>query len=160
MKRKLFIYPALFLAVVFVISGCSTTPKKQQEEEIKGIKAQVDTLQTRVETVEAKQAEVEQAIAGRSQDELGSEEKSRTNFDIKPRSGKSKERTMEIQAALKNAGFYSGKIDGVSGKGTRRAIKKFQKTNGLTADGVVGKRTWELLSKYAQDSGSSGEVAK
>ncbi len=56
----------------------------------------------------------------------------------------------EIQNALKNAGFYRGKIDGQIGTQTKEAIKKFQEANKLNADGVMGSRTWELLSKYLE----------
>ena len=51
----------------------------------------------------------------------------------------------DIQQALKNAGLYKGAIDGKIGPGTRRAITEFQQQNGLTADGKVGKKTWEKL---------------
>lgn len=53
-----------------------------------------------------------------------------------------------IQKALKNAGVYTGKIDGVLGPKTKKAIESFQKANGLTADGKVGKKTWQKLSSY------------
>ncbi len=55
-----------------------------------------------------------------------------------------------IQTALKNAGFYSGTIDGKIGKKTKEAVKEFQKANELKADGVVGKQTWIKLQKYIQ----------
>ena len=54
----------------------------------------------------------------------------------------------EIQAALKNAGFFKGVIDGKIGTQTKEAIKKFQEANGLNPDGNVGSKTWSLLSKY------------
>lgn len=54
----------------------------------------------------------------------------------------------EIQTALKNAGFYKGEPDGQIGSATKEAIRKFQEANGLTADGVMGSRTWEKLSEY------------
>ncbi|MEM7817114.1 MAG: peptidoglycan-binding domain-containing protein [Candidatus Aenigmatarchaeota archaeon] len=53
-----------------------------------------------------------------------------------------------MQRALRNAGFYKGPIDGKIGPQTKNAIKEFQKANGLVPDGVVGRRTWEKLSKY------------
>ena len=53
-----------------------------------------------------------------------------------------------IQAALKNAGFYKGKIDGDIGPLTKKAIREFQAENNLTADGKVGPKTWAALSKY------------
>jgi murein L,D-transpeptidase YcbB/YkuD len=54
----------------------------------------------------------------------------------------------KVQAALKNAGFYSGAIDGKIGSKTREAIRAFQAGNGLKADGVVGPGTWEKLKKH------------
>jgi len=64
---------------------------------------------------------------------------------------KSKDRTKQIQAALKKAGFYKGEIDGKVGLQTKTAIKAFQKSKGLTADGIVGQRTWEETSKYLKN---------
>ncbi len=53
-----------------------------------------------------------------------------------------------IQIALQKAKFYKGAIDGVIGPMSKKAIKDFQKANGLKADGVVGKATWQELMKY------------
>ena len=41
---------------------------------------------------------------------------------------------------------------------TREAVKEFQRVNGLTDDGVVGKRTWGKLKAYADLSATSGEL--
>ncbi len=54
----------------------------------------------------------------------------------------------QIQRALKSAGFYEGPIDGKIGAKTKAAIIKFQKANGLKADGIVGKRTSAELNRY------------
>lgn len=51
----------------------------------------------------------------------------------------------EIQQALKNAGLYMGAVDGKLGPASKRAVTEFQQQNGLTADGKVGKKTWEKL---------------
>lgn len=64
---------------------------------------------------------------------------------------KSIDRIKKIQQALKNAGFYKGDIDGKIGPKTKMAIKAFQKSKGLIADGVVGQKTWDELSKYFKD---------
>ena len=53
-----------------------------------------------------------------------------------------------IQQALKNAGLYEGKIDGISGSGTRKAVESFQSQNGLKSDGKVGPMTWQKLKEY------------
>lgn len=47
----------------------------------------------------------------------------------------------EIQSRLKKWGYYEGKVDGIFGKETRNAVIKFQKNNGLDADGIVGAKT-------------------
>ena len=56
----------------------------------------------------------------------------------------------QIQEALKNAGYYEGEVDGKIGPRTKTAIKDFQADNGLTSDGVAGRRTKEKLIKYLQ----------
>ena len=56
--------------------------------------------------------------------------------------------TQSIQTALKNAGFYTGKIDGNLGPQTKRAIRNFQAKNSLSIDGKVGPKTWEKLQPY------------
>ena len=47
----------------------------------------------------------------------------------------------EVQRRLKQWGYYTGAVDGVFGAGTKKAVIAFQKKNGLTADGIVGKST-------------------
>lgn len=54
----------------------------------------------------------------------------------------------DIQKALKNAGLYAGKVDGVLGPKTKNAIEAFQKQNNLKADGKVGPKTWDKLKTY------------
>ena len=57
----------------------------------------------------------------------------------------------KLQRALKAAGVYSGKIDGVYGKGTTAAVKAYQKKHGLTQDGVAGRVTLKTL--FGEDAG-------
>ena len=58
-----------------------------------------------------------------------------------------------LQTALKNQGYYSGKIDGIYGKGTEKAVKAFQRKNGLKADGIAGPQTQAKL--YANSGAAS-----
>ena len=63
-----------------------------------------------------------------------------------------------IQTKLKNWGYYSGSVDGVYGKETEDAVRKFQKQNGLTPDGVTGSATLKALGMPAEDNNGSGDV--
>ncbi|MFH1062942.1 MAG: peptidoglycan-binding domain-containing protein [Candidatus Omnitrophota bacterium] len=62
---------------------------------------------------------------------------------------------VDVQRALHNAGFDIGSIDGKMGPKTKKAIQNFQKENNLTADGIVGKKTWAALKLYIGESKTS-----
>lgn len=49
--------------------------------------------------------------------------------------------TKTIQTKLKRWGYYTGAVDGIYGTKTKQAVKYFQRKNGLTVDGIVGKKT-------------------
>src|SRR4029079_4105810 len=48
----------------------------------------------------------------------------------------------DLQEALKALGYDPGSIDGVFGATTDAAVKAFQQAKGISADGVVGRKTW------------------
>ncbi len=61
-----------------------------------------------------------------------------------------------VQQRLKELGYYTSSVDGVYGNGSIAAVKAFQKNNGLTADGLAGTRTFQVLfSSSAIPAGSS-----
>jgi len=55
------------------------------------------------------------------------------------------ERVKVLQKRLGAIGFDAGVPDGIFGRGTRKAVKRFQKVARLKPDGVVGPVTWEAL---------------
>ncbi|MCI6831474.1 MAG: peptidoglycan-binding protein, partial [Clostridiales bacterium] len=62
-----------------------------------------------------------------------------------------------LQQNLKTLGYYSGSITGNFGSLTKEAVYNFQKSTGLTADGVAGTKTLAMIaSKLAGGSSSSG----
>lgn len=62
----------------------------------------------------------------------------------------------QIQTKLKDWGYYNGGVDGIYGNKTFEAVKKFQKKNGLTADGIAGEKTLAALGiKNSSNSSSS-----
>lgn len=68
--------------------------------------------------------------------------------------GSSGQTVKEVQQKLINWGYMEGSADGIFGAKTYDAVVKFQKNNGLTADGLVGRDTYRALGlmKYAGDA--------
>ena len=60
-----------------------------------------------------------------------------------------------IQTKLKRWGYYTGAVDGIYGPKTKAAVKSFQKKNGLTADGIVGKKTAAALGMSLSNTDNS-----
>lgn len=50
-----------------------------------------------------------------------------------------------MQTKLINWGYLTGKADGIFGAKTKAAVVKFQRNNGLTADGIVGTKTAQAM---------------
>ena len=59
---------------------------------------------------------------------------------------------LKAQEILFNMGLYEGKIDGILGKGTRAAVRKFQFKHKLPADGYVAKG---LVQRLEMDNTSA-----
>jgi peptidoglycan hydrolase-like protein with peptidoglycan-binding domain len=56
-----------------------------------------------------------------------------------------------MQQALSDQGFLTGNADGIFGRGTEQAVKQFQQSHGLTADGLAGNAT--LTALYGVETG-------
>ncbi|MFA4927607.1 MAG: peptidoglycan DD-metalloendopeptidase family protein [Patulibacter sp.] len=57
-----------------------------------------------------------------------------------------------LQVAMKAVGLYTGRVDGVTGPRTLRAVVRFQRGKKLTADGVAGPRTRKRLGRRGTPS--------
>lgn len=122
---------AVLLVSFLFIAGCASTPVKEETGSIPSASGSgVQQLQARIAQLEGENLSLRQELEETKQAE------------VRMPTGK------EIQSALKNAGFYSGNIDGAIGTQTKEAIKKFQAANNLNPDGSVGSRTWEKLSEH------------
>lgn len=138
--KAVFFY-AVFSILLLNILGCATARQGNR-----GLEMQ--RLQMRVSELEKRLQEKEEEIYG-LENELMKTKKTKTAKKTSDENPKTLACTAKnIQTALKNAGFYKGPVDGKIGKGTKRAIKDFQNAHGLSADGVVGKKTWSVLAEY------------
>jgi hypothetical protein len=57
----------------------------------------------------------------------------------------SKEAVLQLQETLIELGYNPGPVDGIFGKRTAAALKKFQQDHGLSCTGTVDEKTKELL---------------
>lgn len=61
----------------------------------------------------------------------------------------------KIQQRLKNWDYYKGTVDGIYGTKTKKAVIAFQKNHNITADGICGPKTLELIGLPTGKNNSS-----
>ena len=133
----------LGLAVVsiFVLNGCAMMNKNEALSN-QGLRNKVLALETQLKEKDDEINSLREASVKSGEDINASVIKvgeANPQADIK-----------QIQAALKNAGYYQGTVDGKMGKKTRKAVREFQQANNLSVDGRVGKHTWMVLKEYSE----------
>ncbi|MFH1855838.1 MAG: peptidoglycan-binding domain-containing protein [Candidatus Omnitrophota bacterium] len=129
------------IIIVLNLTGCATTGGGSKEMQIKQLQMHVDELERQLEVKNEQIYDLQNKTAK-------SKEVKNTAKTAAEKPKTSTCTLKNIQAALKNANLYQGSVDGKIGKNTRKAIKEFQKANGLLADGVVGEKTWSKLQEY------------
>ncbi len=151
-------------------SGCASS--RRHEMVVQDLKAQVGVLESRVASIDERQQTIEHTALSQREDVAylkGKTDASPTNVSITTmspdeartaagRRGRNRGylyhrpkvsiSTKDIRRALKRAGYYHGRLDGAIGPRTKKAIRAFQKANGLKADGIVGQQTWAKLQEY------------
>ena len=69
------------------------------------------------------------------------------------------EEVRRIQTKLRELGFYNGKVDGIYGSATQRAVKRFQSSVGITSDGIAGSKTLLYLGLDSSNNNSYGSYS-
>lgn len=57
---------------------------------------------------------------------------------------------LDLQGQLSDLGYHLGALDNHFGPATRAAVLAFQADNSLTADGIVGRKTWQALTEASE----------
>ncbi len=134
----------LVLPLLLVMTGCKS--KNKTKTDISALQAQVAAITDELVRIDQNLQELKggqvQAVAPAGDAAVsagGPVYRTPSGFELP---------AMDIQRALKNAGYYNGAIDGKIGAKSEQAIKAFQKDNGLEADGVCGRNTWAKLKAY------------
>ena len=124
---------AIISLCMLLVSGCATGHKKQTSglEKVSPGSSSYNYDSSKNDT---EKISFEEASSTRTYNK-----KNASNVSLTPK---------QIQKALKNSGYYQGPIDGKIGQRTQEAIRRFQKANGLKADGMIGRRTATALNKY------------
>ncbi|MBI3332894.1 MAG: peptidoglycan-binding protein [Candidatus Omnitrophica bacterium] len=133
-------------------AGCATSfgAKAKETEslnaQVASLEGQIGTLNQRIEDLSQRQGSLEAQVTTR--------QPSQTQAAVRAKATALS--TRQVQVALKAAGFYNGSVDGKPGPKTKEALRAFQRSNGLSPDGVVGVKTAIQLAKFLE----SGTRAK
>ena len=57
------------------------------------------------------------------------------------------------QDDLNTLGFRTGGLDGIFGSNTQNAVREYQKSVGLSVDGIIGCNTWSSLQEDVVGTG-------
>ncbi len=147
--------------LALAVSGCATTQNKTQNEQLE---SRVTELEKKLEAKDAEIVDLQYEVKDLSgkidtSKPAGSDQAAETSTEsveaakLPSTSDNSqiirvKVDGERVQTALKAAGVYTGRVDGKIGAATKAAIIEFQKSHGLKADGILGKKTWEELKTY------------
>lgn len=75
------------------------------------------------------------------------------------REGNRGEEVKQIQQRLSGWGYDIGKVDGIYGPKTKKAVIQFQKKYGLQPDGIAGPLTLEKMGLYFKTNASQNDSA-
>jgi cell division protein FtsL len=146
-------------ALALLLTGCATT-MGQNKTNVDQMQIKVADLEKKVEEKDSEIVDLKYQVKDLSS-RLESQPNSSDSASARPSADMDQSNSSkgvikvsasveDVQTALKNAGFYKGTVDGKIGQQTKKAIENFQRKHNLTADGVIGRRTWEELKVYLQ----------
>jgi len=137
----------LFVGALAMVSGCTT--EERHRYDMTSLQTQIGVLRSEISRLDQSLRETEAAL------QAAQEGKKATGVLSLPKSKPAyrtpsgfKLSAVDLQRALKNAGYYQGTIDGKIGLRTKKAIRNFQRDQGLVTDGICGRQTWARLKSF------------
>ncbi|MBI1977474.1 MAG: peptidoglycan-binding protein [Candidatus Omnitrophica bacterium] len=133
----------LLSGLLVAATGCVS--KSQYQTEVSSLQGQVSQLDAALRAEQEKNQALQAQLGARLESAIpkipftGATYRTPSGFELP---------AVDIQKALKAAGYYAGTADGKIGPSSREAIRNFQRDHGLTADGVCGQQTWSKLKTY------------
>lgn len=85
---------------------------------------------------------------------IGIVQKHENSISALSKMGSRGDEVRRVQQKLKSMGYYVGNVDGIYGTQTQNAVRKFQRDNGLSVDGIAGPKTLSYLGISSGGSGS------
>ena len=139
----------IFIFLMIFLLGCATTQTKQPQD-LKKLQDRVASLEQELQRKDEKIKTLEDGLNPKKPTVVVFNSDSTESFSptIKKEESFRPPTDLQIQKALKNAGFYKGAVDGKIGPKTSQAIKEFQRQKGLNPDGKVGAKTWAALKSF------------
>ena len=133
----------LFLASLVFISGCATTRAKR--DTTADLQSQVTELQSQLQSKDQEIQELQARLESNDRAIQSAPTYAGSNISSSSLIKVSGVSVKDVQQSLTRAGLDPGPVDGRMGKKTKAAIKEFQRSRHLRADGIVGEKTWSLL---------------
>ena len=93
--------------------------------------------------------------SGSSSSNNGSDSSTLLNTSVMLQQGSSSSEVLKLQNMLASLGFYTGNKTGNFGALTADAVMAYQKSKGLTADGIAGKKTLAAINADYSGKGST-----
>lgn len=163
----------LSVSAVLFLAGCAATSRRELDTEIQDLHRQMNSLSAQAQQKDEQITSLQRSLEDKSKEEnlqaqlkekerLASslqkaldkeaKEKAKLAERLDVLTGKyrsaSNAYVKQVQIALQNAGYGPGAIDGRMGSRSKKAIRDFQKDNGLNITGKIDKSTWEKLRIY------------
>lgn len=149
-------YAILIISIAPLLYGCVTPQQKDYYSESQGLRNKIFVLESQNKEKNTQIESLQAALDQEAKENAALTEKIDALTGNK-KTASSSATIIQVQTALKNAGYDPGPIDGKTGSRTRKAMRYFQQSEGLPITGVCDKDTWDKLKAYLENKNAQEE---